>query len=229
MSAIRPFCIICEGKSEVSYLAKLAKFLEEEAGARNMFASPVGFVGKPAVYGAGGGDCRTVTAAFKREKNQNRKAFFRIWVDADLYVREKESNPTKFARLSPVFLGHSGSIPPFSFSGLLFEDFLAMHFDDTLFMDWKREFASVGHFNQPLSERNYLPLFQPYWHRKMGSNENYKKGDLPDDWITVESLANLFRHCDDFEVLSLVRKITQEPTFGEFLRKEILSVFPEWK
>lgn len=98
-----------------------------------------------------------------------------------------------------------------------------------LYGDWKRDLTSNGHFSRPLHECQYLPLFQPYWHRWTGLNGDYKKGDLPDDLITVESLSNLFRHCDDPDVLSAVREVTPSLTFGEFLRREILSAFPEWK
>ena len=227
MSAVRPYCVVCEGKSEVSYLARLAKFLGEEAAAQGLFASPVGFVGKPAVHGAGGGDCKKVMSAYKQERPKNPRTSFCIWVDADLYVRERDDDPDAVCEHRSVILGRPGKNPPFSFSALAFEDFLAMHFDDALYGEWKSAFMATGHFIRPLHEVDYLPHFQPFWHRGTGSGKDYEKGDLPDDWVSAASLRNLFRHCDDPDVLAPVKHLTPQPTFGEFLRTEILSVFPD--
>lgn len=227
MNAPRHFCVICEGKSEVSYLTRLTKFLVEEAAACGVYAPPVAFAGKPPVYGAEGGDCRTVMAAFNRERAKNRKAAFRIWVDADIHVRERMDDPEAFARHATSILGKTEKSPPFSFSALSFEDFLAMHFDDGLYADWKAAFAAEGHFSRPLHERDYLPLFQPFWLRRDGADGSaYVKGDIPENWFSAESLGNLFRHCDDHEVLAAVHALTPEPTFAEFLRREILAAFP---
>ena len=228
MSAPRHFCIVCEGKSEVSYLARLAKFLGEEAAAQGLFASPVGFVGKPAVHGSGGGDCKQVMSAYRQERPKNPRTSFRIWIDADLYVRERDDDSVAFNRHLLVILGRPGKNPPFSFSALSFEDFLAMHFDDALYADWKSTFAAKGHFTRPLHERDYLPLFQPFWLRRAGADGSaYVKGDIPENWFSAKSLGNLFRHCDDQDVLTAVRALTPEPTFAEFLRGEITSAFPE--
>lgn len=228
MNTTRHFCVICEGKSEVSYLTRLTKFLGEEATAGGMFVPPVAFAGKPPVHGVEGGDCKTVMAAFNRERAKNRKAKFRIWVDADIHIREKVDDPAAFARHVNSILGKTGKAPPFSFSALSFEDFLAMHFDDALYADWKAEFALKKHFSRPLHEKEYIPLFQPFWRRRDGADGlAYEKGSIPENWFSAKSLGNLFRHCDDPEVLAAVRALTPEPTFAEFLRGEITSAFPE--
>ena len=228
MSGFRPWCVVCEGKSEVSYLANLARFLRSEMDARGLFVPPVSFVGKPPVHGVGTGRCETVKTAFEKERTGNRRASFRIWVDADLFVREETNDPASFSRHRAVFLGTSRRLPAFSFSSLNFEDFLALHFDDGLYEDWKRTFSAKGHFLHPLHGRDYLPLFRPFWRQFIGETAPaYEKGDIPDGTITERSLANLFRHCGDPDVVSAVRNITSEPTFAEFLRHEILAAFPD--
>ena len=167
-------------------------------------------------------------AAFKRKRTKNRKAAFRIWVDSDIHVRERMDDPEAFARHATSILGKSEKAPAFSFSALSVEGFLAMHIDDALYADRKSAFAAKGHFTRPLHERDYLPLFQPFWLRRdVAGGSAYVKGDIPENWFSAKSFGNLFRHCDDREVLAAVRALTPEPTFAEFLCGEITSAFPE--
>lgn len=223
MSGFHHWCVICEGKSEVTYLALLSRFIRDHLTGADCGVPPLSFSGKPPIHGAGGGSYKKVNKAFRDERQSNRHANFKIWVDADLYLREKSEAPDTFAKRSLVGKGY------FAFSALVFEDFLAMHFDDDLYADWKQTFAAKRHFQEPLVEDDYLPVFQPFWQRAVGNPAaKYKKGDLPEDWISSGSLANLFRHCEDPVLVSPVLTLAPNPTFAEFLRTEISSAFPDF-
>lgn len=231
MSGLRHWCIICEGKSEITYLALLNRFIRDHLVDTDSGFPPLLFSGKPRdhgvgpgkppVHGVGTGNYKQVEKAYRDEWKANRRANFRIWVDADLYLREKADAPAAFAQRKLIGKGL------FSFSALVFEDFLAMHFDDALYADWKQTFAASGHFQTPLFKDEHEPLFLPFWQRAVGDPAtHYDEGDLPDHWITKTSLANLFRHCDDPSLVSPVRTLTHVPTFGEFLRDELTTAFP---
>lgn len=221
MSGFRHWCIICEGKSEVSYLALLNRFIRDHLTDADSGGSRLSFSGKPPVHGVGTGAYKQVSKAFRNESKSNPGRRCRIWVDADLYLREKIDAPDTFAKRSLVHKGY------FSFSSLVFEDFLAMHFDDALYAEWKQTFAAEGHFDKPLVKKAHEPLFLPFWRRAVGDPAaHYDEGDLPDNWITETSLANLFRHCDDPALVSPVQTLTDVLTFGEFLRNELSTAFP---
>lgn len=147
MTGFRHWCIICEGKSEVTYLALLSRFIRDRLAADSGIP-PLAFSGKPPVHGAGGGAYPLVGKAYRDERKVNRRANFKIWVDADLYLREKAEAPTTFAQRELVGKGL------FSFSALVFEDFLAMHFDDDLYAAWKRVLPPRGTSPIRWSKRN---------------------------------------------------------------------------
>lgn len=221
MFGFRHWSIICEGKSEVSYLALLSRFIRDQLMGSDFGVPPVSFSGKPPIHGAGGGAYKKVNKAFSDEGKSNRHGNFKIWVDADLYLREKSEAPGTVAQRTLIAKGY------FAFSALVFEDFLAMHFDDALYADWKQTFAACGHFKDPLVKDKHGPLFLPFWRRAVGNPAaHYDEGDLPDDWITETSLGNLFRHCEDSDLVTPVRTLTRQPTFGEFLRGELTAAFP---
>lgn len=214
------WCILCEGKSEITYLKLLSRFIRDASSALSL---PVSFAGRPPDFGMGGGHLPDITRAYKQECKRKGDKQIRIWVDADIPLRDKAKTPDKFAK------GWATSLDKwsFAFSPLVFEDFLAMHFDDALYADWKQTFAASGHFKDPLIKDKHEPLFLPFWRRALGDPDtHYDEGDLPDDWITDASLSNLFRHCSDPDLVSPVRTLTPQPTFGEFLRDELTSAFP---
>lgn len=221
MSDFNHWCVICEGKSEVTYLALLSRFIRDYLTGADCAVPPLSFSGKPQIHGAGGGAYKKVNKAFRNACKSYRQGSIKIWVDADLYLREKAKAPNTFAQRTLVEKGF------FAFSALVFEDFLAMHFDDALYADWKQMFAAERHFQDPLVEDEYLPVFQPFWQRAVGNPAaKYKKGDLPEDWISRGRLTNLCHHCNDTNLVTPVRTLTPVPTFAEFLRDELTTAFP---
>ena len=228
MAGTKQICVICEGKSEVGYLAVLTRLLGRLSQDRGNYFQPIAFAGKPPGRGVGTGAFEKVQTAFFRERRQSPKSAFLIWTDADLAVREAASAPDRFRLHLPILLGGKNGQPPFLVSSVNFEDFLALHFDDGLYEEWKAVFLNRGHFRAPLQAEEYVPLFRPFWKRSAGAGLiEYQKGALPAGWLDERALRNLFRHCDDPDVLPPVKNLTPQPTFGEFLRTEILSVFPD--
>ena len=176
----------------------------------------------------GTGAFEKVQTAFFRERRQSPKSAFLIWTDADLAVREAASAPDKFRLHLPILLGGKNGQPPFLLSPVNFEDFLAQHFDDSLYEEWKKAFLNRGHFETPLYAEEYVPLFRTFWKRSAGAGSTeYQKGVLPAGWLDEQALRNLFRHCDDPDLLAPVRSLTPQQTFGEFLKQEILAAFPD--
>ena len=215
MPSTRHWCILCEGKSEVTYLALLSRFVRDFTEA---FPPPVTFHAKPPNHGVGSGHLRDISAAYHRESRNNPRDCFRVWGDADLCLREKADDPGKFALRWSAPLRDL----PFAFSPLSFEDFLSMHFPDSVFFEWKRTLAAANHFSTPLTSKDYLQRFHPFWHQVAGPG--YEKGTLPDDWISESSLRNLFRHCTEPDFIRPVRTLTPHPTFPEFLHATLCPI-----
>ena len=214
------WCILCEGKSEITYLKLLSRFIRDTSSA---FSPPVSFMGRPPNFGIGGGHLRDIARAYKQECPHKGNKQIRIWVDADVPLREKAKTPSKFAQGWANSLGKWS----FAFSPLVFEDFLAMHFPDDLFRGWKATLAKTPHFTVPLVEEEYLPLFRDFWHEITG--ESYDKGSLPENWVTEARLRNLFNHYSDSAFLSPVLTLTTNPSFPEFLHAQLFhaNIIPD--
>ena len=126
----------------------------------------------------GCGHFTAVQQKYRVEKRNNPKSDIRIWVDRDTYIRNDCGDGEKYQE-KPQYL------PDFIFSVMNFEDFLAMHLDETVLENWFQVCSREKHNITPMTEDKYLPLVRQHLF------DNYEKGDTPFE-ITETRLKNLF-------------------------------------
>lgn len=166
--------VICEGKSEVAYFNELSKLLREEN-----ISQPVRFVPKS----VGTGHYTNVYQKFKDEYKKNSKTSNIIFVDWDIYQRNERKNLENYNKKSI-------KVPDFLFNHKNFEDFLALHLEEDLLNEWIDICNTNNHFEQPMVESVYLPLFKKHIF------PNYDKGDFPFENFTMEILEQAIRNND---------------------------------
>lgn len=206
------YIVVCEGKSEWTYVQSLNRLFRELPTEAGDGAIPLVLVPKPPPEGVGNGHHAQLVRALKKAQKDNQRTETVVWADADLYVRQGPDGEQ--------FLADEKFAPFFLFSAFNFEDFLALHGDDETFGRWKETFSSTGHFSTPLHSKEYLPLFQRIV-------PGYAKGNLDED-VTISHLVNLHRHWPEAKTLfaaSLPGRIAGQ-LFPDFLLKQIETAFP---
>ena len=154
-----PVTVICEGSSENAYLQSLNRILR----CTNYSWNVGPFIPRVAHQGYYG----SVIAKLKEEQQRNRKSTFHVWVDRDIYIRNTKNSQTNYQQKPK-------NIPNFFFSTMNFEDFLMLHCKDSLLNEWIAICVQHHHFNNPMTEADYMPLYRSLL-------PNYKKGELPFD------------------------------------------------
>lgn len=197
--AVYKTALICEGPSEWTYIQRLTSFL-----LGSMPVQDDGFTPRLSIFPKitnnkiGGGSFKLVSRAFREFAPCNKGLPLHIWVDVDIYIR-KDGNREKAN--TKAYSAKIASMPDFNFMVMNFEDFLAMHFDDELFGEWKQVMLGVNHFTTPLHGEDYAPHFEHIWTKYLESQnkvpEHYSKGSLDEDFICETSLKNMMRHCND--------------------------------
>ncbi len=222
--------IIVEGPSERTYIQRLMSFLSSEMPLEDDRYSPR-LIFYPTITNdmCGGGSYNLVHKTYCEEAPRNRKTPLMIWVDRDIYVR----NSNRRERASAVGYANKGTVPDFHFSVMNFEDFLALHFDVELFNRWKDAFNALGHFSVPLHSDEYDEYWQPIWadfikaHPEVGSGV-YKKGSLPEGFISLSSLRNLRMNVRDLKMASLYSQHSSAsvPAFPLWLSETLHEIYP---
>jgi hypothetical protein len=133
-----------------------------------------------------------------------------IWADFDLYHRN-------YNNLATQYEGKPAGIPDFLFSFHNFEDFIALHLDDEWFEEWLR-FGRQGHFREPLHSCDYIPEFRRIC-------PDYKKADVPVDFISWDSLRNLKRHLPE-QPITNPWNWQGLSGFADFLVHELEAAYP---
>ena len=223
--------IIVEGPSEQAYMQRLRSFLESDMPlASDGFSSRLVFFPAVTNNGIGGGSYSLVYKTYREVSPRNRKTPLMIWVDRDIYVR----NANRSERASAASYASKGSVPDFHFSVMNFEDFLALHFEAGLFERWKAVFVRHGHFIVPLVSDAYGELWQPIWkdfldvHPEVGQGA-YKKGSLPEGFVSLASLRNLCENIKDPMMAELFAKHSSPvaPAFPVWLANTLHQIYPE--
>lgn len=199
--------VVCEGESEWTYLQRLNSALASEPFPEGWVEPPVRFIGRPKKTGVGKGSFKAVERELRKEMKINPFAEKWVWVDADIYVRDYKDCGTNYRN-------RASGIPPFHFTVLNFEDFLALHLDDDGFERWVEVMTEAGHFNNPLYWEDYKKHFENVM-------PGYQKGGLPADFVTLTSLGNLNRHLSQMPIVNL-KSLKVERTFAQSMLKEIL-------
>lgn len=211
MARPKNIIVICEGASEWVYLQRLNSFLAAHPFPDGWWEPPIRFIGKPK-RGVGNGTYKAIVRALNNERQQNKTTEIWVWVDADLYVRNEHA-------CGDSYRNRPAAVPAFRFSAFNFEDFLALHLDDDRFAHWLREMTTCGHLQRP------LPWSQ-YESHLLTILPNYRKGELPADFITPVSLGNLKRHLGQMPKVCLQNQ-QNEPTFARALLQELTRWYPD--
>lgn len=209
MQSPKNIVVVCEGESEWTYLQRLNSALAGLPFPDGWLEVPVRFIGRPKKTGVGSGAFNAVERELRKEMRQNQSAEKWAWVDADLYVRNDKDCGTNYRK-------RSAGIPPFHFSVFNFEDFLALHLDDDGFGRWIKVMTEAGHFQSPLHWDVYKRNFEIIV-------PGYRKGGLPADFITLDSLGNLNRHLMQIPDIN-PRGLPIERTFA----RSMLDVVSRW-
>ena len=206
------YIIVCEGKSEWTYVQSLNRLFRELPTEAVDGIVPLVLVPKPPPDGVGSGRFPRLVRELRRARRDNPRTEVVVWADADLYVRPGHDQDR--------FLEDATFSASFRFSAFNFEDFLALHGDDETFVRWKETLSSTGHFSTPLHSNEYLSLFQRIV-------PGYAKGTLDED-LTIAYLHNLRRHWPEAKSLfaaSLPGRIAGQ-LFPDFLLNQIDMAFP---
>ena len=206
------YIVVCEGKSEWTYVQSLNRLFRELPTEAGDGVVPLVLVPKPPPDGVGNGHHAQLVRALKKARKDNQRTETVVWADADLYVCP--------GRDQDQFLVDETFSTSFRFSAFNFEDFLALHGDNETFVQWKETFSPTGHFSTPLHSKEHLPLFQRIV-------PGYAKGTLDED-VTTAHLVNLRRHWPEAKSLfaaSLPGRISGQ-LFPDFLLKQIETAFP---
>lgn len=170
--------IICEGASEWTYLQRLQSFLHGLPLEHGTFEPPLSLICPERVV-VETGTFGKLTSKFNKTRRENKKASIQIWTDFDLYHRNDK-------RCANLYAKKPAGIPDFHFSYHNFEDFFALHWEGDQFKKWLK-FGAQGHFTTPLHSSDYLPKIEEIF-------PEYKKGRLPADFISWDTLKNLKRN-----------------------------------
>lgn len=191
--------VICEGKSEISYLQELNKEFNEED-------IPVSFIPKH----VGNGCFSRLKKKWLSLQSEN-KSTFRHWrkernifflADWDLFHRNENESRTHYEK-------QREELPPFYFNYHNFEDFLSLHLPVKQAAQWCQICVARNHFEAPMHGSEYEPLFKELVH-------GYRKGSLPENFTMKEGLQNLKNNIAD-------ARIHQKSDFADYLLKEVLS------
>lgn len=213
---------VCEGKTDCAYLHALQRFVENDIPI-DVYGEPrLRFIPEPDPFGSGTGKYDTIIKKYNEVVEDFEPDLVNIWVDADIYIRNEEldSNTGRFNFTE--YQNRPSNIPVFHFSYHNFEDFLALHYEETVFNVWKQTVlyavshnTSRSHSEYPLIRSEHAPLFQKVLPR-------YSKRRPLSLEITIERLANLRRNLRDTDVQAMV-SLQPGISFASYL----LDVFDE--
>jgi hypothetical protein len=204
--------IVCEGESEWAYLQRLQGFLDDQELPSGVFETPLKFIVPQRVI-VKNGSFGKMASRYKQTRKENKKASIQIWADFDLYHRNDQ-------RCSEYYSAKASGIPDFLFSFHNFEDFYALHFDGEILEQWLQYGSSVGrrHFAEPLHARDYVPEIERIF-------SGYKKGGLPADFVSWDSLRKLKANLGH-QPTSNPHNFRDIRSFAEFLIGEVERAYP---
>ncbi len=167
------YLVVCEGKSEKTYIQTLNRFLDDNGYNFTLLAKVVNT-----------GHCTEVIKKYKDVRKDNPRGDIVIWVDKDIYTRNEQNDAVRYQNKPK-------NIPDFFFSIQNFEDFLALHLDEERVQKWHQSCSAHNHLLCPMTENVYLPLVQQHLF------PDYSKGELPFE-ISHKILQTLFKNNHKF-------------------------------
>lgn len=161
-----PILVVCEGSSEANYLAQLNRLVVSEDG-RQVFVAREAEGGRP----------NLILRALKKFRQINRNQPFWIFLDKDIYVREKNLEQVLMAKAGNAYI---------CFNRMNFEDVVMLHESYPKLSIWLDFCRSQNHFEVPLEEKIYLPKLKEII-------PDYQKRALPFE-LTRERVETAFNN-----------------------------------
>ena len=194
---------VCEGKTDCAYLHAVQRFIENDISIAVYGEPKLRFIPDPDPLGAGTGKYDTIVERYNKAVQEFAPDPVNIWVDADIYIRNEELGLNSGKFNFTEYQNRPSNIPVFHFSYHNFEDFLALHYEESVFNVWKQTVlyavshnTSRSHSEYPLIRSEHAPLFQKVFPRYS------KRKSIPFD-ITIDRLVNLRRNVNDLDVQSM--------------------------
>jgi hypothetical protein len=175
--------IICEGKSEVSYIERLNRFFDNND--INCSFKTYNLRGVVPVKDKSEKSSYTKILNIYRNEvlfSKEKGELVILWLDDDMFI-EKTLNKDRLRSQFSKECGNNQIIFCYNYEN--FEDFLVMHLEEDVFLSYYRECDAKQHFKKPLRANEYSIIMEQY------AFKNYNKGKLPDNFIIDEnSLKN---------------------------------------
>jgi hypothetical protein len=167
------YYILCEGNSEVNYITKLNKFLDQE-NYNFTFCSENLYGCFPSKKDNEKSAYRRIIRIFEEKLIvKTSKGLFLIWLDNDIFKRQgglkKQILEQKFSKFRTI---HKKIEIIYSYEN--FEDFLSMHLDQKKFEKWESICSESNHFENPMIASIYEEKMQTII-------SNYSKEKLPSE------------------------------------------------
>ncbi len=188
------YIVICEGTSEDKYIKEINKFFRENDISVTLYSVIVG-----------NGSFSQVYKKFKEEKIKNKKGKFIIWVDDDIYQRNKNEKKQYDERKKFV--------PDFKFNKYNFEDMIVLHLSDDKIDQWNNICIQNNHFNTPMTSCKYLPLFCD------NIIPEYEKGNFPPEEFDTNTISRAIKNNNNEKIkfhsdfLSFIEEILNDANF----------------
>ena len=150
--------ILCEGNSEVGYITKLNKFLDDNDYDFTLQSENL--------HGCFQSKTDTEKNAYSKISkivkkdllSKSKKGLFIIWLDDDVFKRGELKKDILESRLKNFNSTHKTVKIIYSYEN--FEDFLSMHLEQKLFEQWEKICLEQNHFETLMISTVYEPLIR---------------------------------------------------------------------
>lgn len=223
---VKKIIIVCEGKSDYSYLNALQRFIDNELPLpKGQVDTPLRFVPCPDPYGTGTGNYEKIIQIYREIVEDFAPDPVEIWVDADIYIRNEPYPSDSSKHNGDEYRNREQNIPIFHFSYHNFEDFVALHCDAVTFAKWKANVLCAvsgatkqTHRDCPMSSSEYAPHLQAVI-------PHYSKRKIPFS-MSIERLANLRRNLQDPDVKTMSALLQPGVEFGSHILQLFDATYP---
>jgi len=150
------YYIICEGKSEKSYLTIINRYFRDNNIGKQIIIKTL----------SGNTDIKNLKTYIKEFSKSKPDAIY-VWLDKDILYNDKQKNI--ITNIETINKKRNKAKIDIKYSYMNFEDFLSMHFDGKC-KELQNKLEIQQHFKKPLNDEEYLKIFKEIF-------KEYEKGD----------------------------------------------------
>lgn len=174
-------CVFCEGDTEKNYIQSLNRFLRSEG------ISDITLTAK----NLNGVSVSSYVSKIKQYKPHELGYFsdFYTWLDFDIFKRANKNKSEIQETIMKISFNKKTLTP--LFNQMNGEDFIILHEDKEAIEKWVDICNKNNHFDMPMTEDTYLPLF-----RKL--IPDYKKGEISD--LTKKRMQSCVKNINETKI-----------------------------